>query len=296
MGCTPWAVILAGGDGQRVAELTRGTDGQPTPKQFWRLDGRTSMVRLALDRARRLAPEHQVLVVVNEAHRQHWEAELGDVARLNLLVQPSDRGTGAAILLGLLTVEARAGAQAPVLFLASDHLVGDEDTLEHGAKRALEGAASGAPGVFMLGLEGLAGSRDCGWILPVDARRTTFVYRFFEKPPSDTVRHLLDRDALVSAFIFAARVETLLNVVIETIPALAREFLAHRRTPGGVVDLMHLYDAIERTDFSRAIFQQAPHHLLVVRVPECGWVDLGTPDHLLAYVGRNTAARGVAAA
>jgi mannose-1-phosphate guanylyltransferase len=177
-------------------------------------------------------------------------------------------------------------------------VVGDEDTLEHGARQALAGAA-GASGIFMLGLEGLAGSRDCGWILPMDTRQTTFVYRFFEKPPSDTVRHLLDRDALVSAFIFASRVQTLLDVVIETMPVLAREFLAHRRTPGGVVDLMHLYDAIGGADFSRAVFQQAPHHLLVVRVPECGWVDLGTPEHLLAYLGQHgqhSSARGVAAA
>jgi mannose-1-phosphate guanylyltransferase len=254
------------------------------------------MVQLALNRARRLVPEHQILVVVNEDHRRHWEPELIGFSPRNLLVQPANRGTAAAVMLATLTIQARSDSDVPVIFLASDHLVGDEETLRHGAQDALKAAATTERGVYMLGLEDVPGDRDCGWILAADERRTTFVYRFFEKPPSDTVRHLLDRDALVSAFIFAARARTIVDIVIEAAPALAREFVAHRRMPVGVVDLFHVYDTIDSTDLSKVVFQQGPHHLMVVRVPECGWVDLGSPAHLLDYAARRPSGRAVAAA
>lgn len=254
------------------------------------------MLQLALARARRLVPETQILVVVNEDHRRDWEPELIGFPVRNLLVQPSNRGTAAAVLLATLTVQARSETDAPIIFLASDHLVADEDTLRRGAQDALKAAATTDRAIYLLGLEDVAGDRDCGWILAADDRRMTFVYRFFEKPPSDTVRHLLERDALVSAFIFAARARTLVDVVIEAAPALAREFVAHRRTPVGVVDLFHVYDTIEATDLSKAVFQQSPHHLMVIRVPECGWVDLGSPTHVLDHISKRQRNRAVAAA
>lgn len=255
------------------------------------------MLQLALMRARRLVPEHQILVVVNDAHRQYWEAELIGFSPRNVLVQPVSRGTAAAAMLATVTIQARADRDdVPIIFLASDHLVGDEETLRHGAQDALKAAATHERGIFLIGLEDVAGDRDCGWILAADDRRTTFVYRFFEKPPSDTVRHLIDRDALVSAFIFAARARTIVDAVIEAAPALAREFIAHRRMPVGVVDLFHLYDTIDSTDLSTTVFQQEPHRLMVVRVPECGWVDLGSPSHLLDYAARRPKTHATAAA
>jgi hypothetical protein len=50
---SPWAVVLAGGDGDRVSALTRDADGRVVPKQYWCCGGRPPMVRWALARARR---------------------------------------------------------------------------------------------------------------------------------------------------------------------------------------------------------------------------------------------------
>jgi hypothetical protein len=36
---SPWAVVLAGGDGNRVAAMTRDGHGRVVPKQFWSFDG-----------------------------------------------------------------------------------------------------------------------------------------------------------------------------------------------------------------------------------------------------------------
>ena len=66
----PWALILAGGDGTRLRELTQKISGDGRPKQFCPLlDGET-----LLDRTRRRVDlltraDHQVVVVTRPHER-----------------------------------------------------------------------------------------------------------------------------------------------------------------------------------------------------------------------------------
>ena len=41
-----------------------------------------------------------------------------------------------------------------------------------------------------------------------------------------------------------------------------------------------LYDVLPTLDFSRQILQGREAQLRVLRVPACGWTDLGTPDRV----------------
>jgi mannose-1-phosphate guanylyltransferase len=88
---------------------------------------------------------------------------------------------------------------------------------------------------------------------------------------------------LVNVFVFAARAQTLLDLLAETLPQHERLFCAYRRFPEGVVHLHQLYDRIPSADFSREVLQRVPDRLAVVRVPPCGWSDLGTPSRLVEY-------------
>src|SRR5262245_21480212 len=89
-GCAarPWVVILAAGDGQRLAAITTGPDGRAVPKQFCSLDGERSLLRATLQRAARLAPPERTLVVVAAAHEAWWLRELHDLPAGNILAQP----------------------------------------------------------------------------------------------------------------------------------------------------------------------------------------------------------------
>jgi hypothetical protein len=66
---TTWPVLLAGGDGVRLRELTRLASGRPVPKQYCSLEGPTSLLRLGLARARRFAPPERTLAVLAAARR-----------------------------------------------------------------------------------------------------------------------------------------------------------------------------------------------------------------------------------
>lgn len=283
MSKAPWVVILAGGDGQRVLAMTRASDGRATPKQFYRIDGRSSMLRWAFDRAVTLAPIEHVLFVVSAAHQEFWEEELRDVPRRNLLVQPRNRGTAPAVMLAALTIRMRTAPDTPVLFMPSDHYVARESVLRREALSAVDAAARRPSDILVLGVSPGEVDTQCGWILPDSAAPIAPVSQFVEKPSAADAKALVARGGLVNTFIFAAQVQTLVDVLAETMPWHEHLFRAYRRLPTGVLHLHQLYDRMPTADLSRDVLEQAPGRLAVVRVPPCGWRDLGTPSALLDY-------------
>lgn len=253
------------------------------------------MVRWALDRARRIVSAERILVVVNEGHRAFWEAELSDVPRHNLIVQPRNKGTAAGILLATLTVQVRGGERTPIIFLPSDHFVRDEAVMQTAIVKAAS-AATRSGGVVLLGMEPTENDQDYGWILPAEPGRVAGVRRFVEKPPAERLARLLDAGGLVNGFVFAAVAQDLVGLFARALPQFTRIFLAHLRCPMGVSGLYQLYDMIDTTDFSREVLQRVSRHLSVVRVPACGWSDLGTPARLQAFLHCTDGVRAVAAA
>src|SRR5690242_9273905 len=71
-----WAIVLAAGDGTRLASLTTDEHGNSVPKQFCSLDGGSSLLDDALHRARHVAPRERVCVIVAEQHRRYWQSAL----------------------------------------------------------------------------------------------------------------------------------------------------------------------------------------------------------------------------
>jgi mannose-1-phosphate guanylyltransferase len=282
----PWAVVLAGGNGDRVAAMTRDAEGRVVPKQFWRCDGRPPMVRWALARARRVAPAPRVLVVVTERHRVFWQLHLADVPRHNILVQPENRGTAAGVLRALVEVQARGCAAAPVVLLPSDHYVADEEILRHALVAAVQAARHDYPPVVLLGVCPEAAEPGYGWILPEAPGTVARVSRFIEKPPAESAAEMIRGGGLVNSFILAARAQALLGVIGRLLPDVLRAF---RRLAWSQQDSQascRLYECLPSIDLSRDVLERAVRFLSVIRVPPCGWSDLGTPERLRQFLER----------
>ncbi|HEY1872897.1 MAG TPA: sugar phosphate nucleotidyltransferase, partial [Steroidobacteraceae bacterium] len=124
-----WAVVLAAGDGTRLASLTQDADGYAVPKQFCSLDGGGALVQEALQRARQIAPIDQVSVIVARQHSHYWRQVLCDEPARNIIVQPHNRGTAHGILLSVLSILER-DPLARIMFLPADHFVLDERSME----------------------------------------------------------------------------------------------------------------------------------------------------------------------
>jgi hypothetical protein len=93
---------------------------------------------------------------------------------------------------------------------------------------------------------------------------------------------LVSRGALWNSFIIAAHAPTLLAVFAARDPALVTRMQAAVRSShgGDTAALTGLYDVLPTLDFSRQVLQGREALLRVLRVPACGWTDLGTPDRV----------------
>ena len=97
-----WAVLLAGGNGNRLQSLTHKIEGDSRPKQFCRLFGDRSLLGHTRERLRPIFREDRTMFVMTKAHEAFYSEELADASRV--VAQPANRGTGVAIIVALLRV------------------------------------------------------------------------------------------------------------------------------------------------------------------------------------------------
>jgi len=288
-----WAVVLAGGEGRRLRGAA-GIDGEvQVPKQFRALDGSRSMLESTLERARGLVTRERILSVVTAEHRRWWRPLLAAYPSRNVVAQPCNRGTAAAVLLPLLTI-LRRDPRAGVMIFPSDHAVDDESLLRESVLGACTATLLDPRKIALVGVEPAGDTEDYGWLVPCrgSERRLADISEFAEKPDRDTVRSLLDQGALVNTLITVADGWTLLRLFEEVAGELVDAFEAHRR-PDSVqrfdaeelFDVEELYDDLPMLDFSCDVLEKAIGRLVVCTAEAaCGWMDVGTPRRLRAFL------------
>ncbi|RPJ83235.1 MAG: hypothetical protein EHM18_14670, partial [Acidobacteria bacterium] len=118
-----WAVVLAGGEGERMRPLIQSWLGCARPKQYCTFVGTRSMLRHTIDRTNRVVIANQIVTVIGNNHLTHLRAGLGNaVSSGRILEQPIARGTGAGVFLAATYVMA-ADPNATFVILPSDHFV-----------------------------------------------------------------------------------------------------------------------------------------------------------------------------
>ncbi len=275
-----WSIVLAGGDGSRLSQITGGFEGSAVPKQYCSVNGGPSLIRQALRRARSVAgPDHTVVVVAAE-HRRWWSIELADLPSVNVVVQPCNRGTACGLLLPLLHVLGR-DPDATVVVLPSDHMVDDEPILLAAIKAATDHIHNEPDRLVLLGFEPEGPDTGLGWIAPrSDALDSvSAVSHFVEKPSRERAEELVREGALWNSLIFAMRASELSALFQWALPWLTRMFgyaLVDSSVGPAAARVSKLYERLPVVDFSRAVLEEAGADMRVVAVPPCGWTDVGT--------------------
>ena len=281
-----WSVVLAAGNGRRLAGVTRGT-----PKQFWRADGRPSLLEDTVARLAPLAPPERTTVVVDRTHRCHlpgagrpWPAE-------RILFQPKDRGTAVGVLLALSAVP-DSSMDAIVLLTPSDHGVADSSRFRAGVHDAVSAVQSGKVDVVLFGVEPSEPVTDYGWIAPgqryrwANDRPLRPVIAFIEKPNPDIARRLFAARALWNTMVVVARASALLRLYRTHLPHWADAFATHRRLSSHRRQpfLSEQYANLPSADFSRDLLMPARGLAVYSWGDSIGWSDLGTPDRLQRWL------------
>jgi len=272
-----WSVVLAGGAGRRLLAVTHGT-----PKQYWRADGRRSLLEETVARLAPLGAVHTSLVV-DRAHEQYLrDTRCGDAA---VLYQPADRGTAAGVFFGLSPV-LEHDPEAFVLVTPSDHGIRQTSQFRHGVLSAVASVQRGFASVVMFGVAPAEPSADFGWILPgarMSAHTTLQqVTAFVEKPPLPRAAELFAAGAVWNTMVVVARASALADLFERHAAPLAALFAEYRRRPATGRDawLADRYADLGPVDFSRDILAPARGLAVATWPASIGWADLGTPDRL----------------
>jgi mannose-1-phosphate guanylyltransferase/mannose-1-phosphate guanylyltransferase/mannose-6-phosphate isomerase len=128
-------VILCGGSGTRLWPRSRAAK----PKPFLPLVGDQTLFEATLARAGQAAGFAAPVIVTGAAHLVHVEAQLGDHAGAQIIVEPAARNTAAAIALAAL----RLPQDAVMLVCPSDHHIGDIAAFRNAAAAAASLAREG---------------------------------------------------------------------------------------------------------------------------------------------------------
>jgi len=289
----PWALVLAGGDGVRLRDLTRRIVGSPIPKQYCRFTGDRSLLQLTLARIAPSVSAARTFVVVNRDHLELARPQLTGLARRNVVVQPENRDTGPGVLLGLSHI-ARWSPQALVVVLPSDHYVRDELAFRHHVERALDVVRRHGDRIALLGIPPDRPEPGFGYVTTcalddVTCPSTFGVRAFEEKPSAEEAVRLIAAGALWSSLVMVFRVDRMLELLARVVPdGVGRLRLRGDRT------VTRAYRSIPPWNISRDFLAHVPQHLVVVRADGIGWSDMGTPESVertLVTLGRDVSWR-----
>lgn len=285
-----WAIILAGGDGTRLQSMTRAITGDNRPKQFVPVIGR----RTLLDQTRRrvalsIEPE-RTLIVVTQKHHRFYEPLANEVSPSLLVEQPFNKGTAPAILYALLRV-AKRSPKAIVALFPSDHFFADDEEFMAHVEVAMDAVRIQPDKVMLLGITPTAPETEYGWIEPQPSilasaeKSITRVRKFWEKPSLNLATSLMDRGCLWNSFVMVGRVDALLKMTRSAVPDLYSAFATVTtafESAGEYVVAHQLYTQIEDTNFSHQVLEVRQEDLMVMRVGDVGWSDLGDPNRVLS--------------
>ena len=285
-----WAVILAGGDGTRLQSMTRAITGDNRPKQFVPVIGGSTLLNQTRQRVALSIEPSRTLIVVTQKHRRFYEPLARELSPGLLLEQPLNKGTAPAILYALLHVATRS-PKAVVALFPSDHYFADDEAFMSHIDVAIDAVRVQPETVMLLGITPTAPETEYGWIEPQPSiiasaeKSITRVRKFWEKPSLNLATSLMERGCLWNSFVMVGRVDALLKMTRAALPEIYAAFAAIKPTAQHQT-LAGLYSQIEDSNFSHQVLAVRPEDLMVMRVGDVGWSDLGEPNRVLSTLAR----------
>jgi mannose-1-phosphate guanylyltransferase / mannose-6-phosphate isomerase len=133
-------LILSGGSGTRLWPVSR----RNLPKQFLSLSGEGTLFQQTVARTQNLPDVRAPIVVASEDHRFLAADQLleSGVKDASIVLEPMPRNTAPAIALGALKAMEH-DADALLLVLPADHLIGDTKSFTDAVEQALPAAKEG---------------------------------------------------------------------------------------------------------------------------------------------------------
>ena len=304
-----WAILLAGGEGERMRPAIKRWLGEERPKQYCTFVGRRSMLQHAVDRAMEVVQPARLVTVIGRGHRAYIQRAAVSGLPGCLYEQPGNRGTAAAIFSAASHIITQ-DPEATVLILPSDQFVYPEERFVQEARRACEFAEKFEDQLILLGVAPDHLETEYGWIEPSNDRERSVsqgegvpakaVNCFCEKPGRREAGALLRRGGLWNTMVAAVKVKTLWALGWQCIPEVMEKFETYRQVllairqewvanDHAAYALAYIYQKMDPADFSYHILQHAASHCRVIPMQDVFWSDWGRLDRIKESLDRLSA-------
>ncbi len=272
------ALLLAGGDGTRLQELTRAIAGIPIPKQYCRLLHGSSLLEATLSRTNFFAPRERINVVVNQNHLGLAREQLKVLPEPNIFVQPLNRDTGPGLIFALMQLEL-THPDAIVGVFPTDHYIDDDRAFIAHTLRAVNVVSRMPDKIAMLGIAPDRPETGYGYIIPAAplgiSESVYHVQAFTEKPDLNTARAIIARGGLWNTFVMVFRLSRMLDLVSQLVPNEFEQLSQLRRSPEKATEL---YQTLKSWNLSTHLLARIPQHLILFEVADVHWSDWGTRE------------------
>lgn len=285
-----WGIVLAAGEGNRMAQFIQGAYGVRSPKQYVAFTGKRSMLQHTFDRVEKIIPPERTLVVVNPSHIREIKTQLSGRPQNTVIYQPYNRETAPGVLLPLIYIY-KKDPEARVAIFPSDHFIQEEDRFMNYIELSNRFIQRISNQIVLLGIQPEGPETEYGWIEPagviddqldVEVRR---VGRFLEKPDKQSAYQFFKKGYLWNTFVTITKAKTLIEMTGKFLPQIWTRFERMLAAIGTYRELSIIereYREMESVTLSRGLYEKSLSNLAVIEVQNVRWSDWGSGERVLS--------------
>ena len=280
-----YIAIMAGGVGSRFWPASR----ESRPKQFLDILGvGRSLIQLTFDRAAKIVPRENILIVSNGMYKDLILEQLPGINENQLLLEPSRNNTAPCVAYTALHLKAK-NPKAVFAMLPSDHVILKEQEFLNNLGQAFDFAAS-HEAIVTLGIQPTRPDTGYGYINFNRSEEKIFtVKEFKEKPTTEVAQQYLDSgNYLWNAGIFVWSTQTILKEYSKSSPEILEVLCADETRYGTKSEQDYINEVYPQTKDISVDFAILEHAKNVYTIPaDIGWSDLGTWNSLYDFLDKD---------
>ena len=271
------ALVLAGGFGIRLWPKSR----QSKAKQFLCIDSRDTLLKQTVSRIRPMFPWERIWVVTKPAQEKDVLADVPELIKSNILIEPCPKGTAAAISLAAARIESLCPGSL-IAVLPSDHLIKEEEKFRSVLHAGLSFAGFN-PCLVTFGIKPVRAETAYGYVeigrleTKIGDKNCYSVSAFHEKPDRDTaLNYLSSGNVLWNSGIFAFSSRVLFEALKKWMPAAAEALERISSLSGSTEEasmVNQYYSRMPDDSLDKGVLEKASN--VVIFPCDCSWHDMG---------------------